>query len=423
MLALSFLPVLLWAIEAPLPLRFKNITYSASSLGDIAGLVGYAMFAIVLMLSARLKFFENFFLGINKSYTAHHILGGVAFCLLLFHPLLLAYNYLLVSFRSAAMFLLPSSYWAQNLGIFSLFLMILTLCITFYTNLKYQVWKFTHKFMGLAFILAFLHVFLIGSDVASNTVLKIYLLVLSVLAITTYFYRTLFADYLVRVFDYKVKNLQAFPDKIWEIEFEPAAGRRMKFSPGQFAFVRFFSSSLSKEAHPFSFSSSPDGSLKIAIKELGDYTSKISQLKAGDKAEFEGPFGAFSFKSFQNKNQVWIAGGVGITPFLSMLRELNEHPGDYKIDLYFSVKNREALAFKDEIEEIAQKNDNLKAVFWITDIDGLITADEIKKITKDIAEREILICGPNQMMSSLKSQFLEDGFKKSQIHTEEFMMY
>ena len=171
---LSLIPLVLWIFESPLSLRFSSPSISTRSLGDIAGLCGMAMFSLVMILSARLKIFESFFNGINESYTAHHFFGGLALCLLLFHPVFLVYGYLSISLRAAALFLLPGAMWAQNFGMIGLFLMIITLVITFYTKLKYQVWKFTHKFLGLAFIFAFLHTFLIGGDLTSNRSLKIY---------------------------------------------------------------------------------------------------------------------------------------------------------------------------------------------------------------------------------------------------------
>ncbi|MCX6721796.1 MAG: FAD-binding oxidoreductase, partial [Candidatus Staskawiczbacteria bacterium] len=307
--------------------------------------------------------------------------------------------------------------WAQNFGTIGLFVMIITLVITFYTKLKYQIWKFTHKFLGLAFIFAFLHTFMIGGDVATNMGLKIYLFVLGIGAIITYFYRTLFADYLVRSFDYTVSNVKALPDKIWEIEFKPK-NRTVDFIPGQFAFIKLYSKELSSEPHPFSFSSAPGEPLKIAIKELGDYTNKINSLKVGDLAKVEGPFGSFNFKNFDNKHQVWIAGGIGITPFLSMLRSLNNTDQDYKIDLYYSVKDSGCLAFKEEIEEIAKKFKNLNIIFWISKEKGFLTANSMNAENSDI-----LICGPGPMMSALKKQFLDKGIKKNKIHAEEFQLY
>lgn len=414
------LPIIFWAIQMPISLRFSSLTSSTYSLGGLFGLVGMAMFAMSLILSARLKIFEKFFNGMNEVYSAHHNLGAMAFCLLLFHPILLLYSYLVISFSSALTFLVPSANnMAQTYGTIGLFLMILPLFVTFYVKLKYHVWKFTHKFLGVAFVFGFMHTFLIGSDIAINLYLKYYLFVLSIVAIVAYIYRTILGKYLVHKYEYKVKFIVRQIDNIWEIEFEPV-GEKMQYKSGQFVFLKIQNPNLSSEAHPFSISSATGDNLKIAIKELGDYTKKIGLVEVGDKAEIEGPYGTFSFENF-GKNQVWIAGGVGITPFLSMLRVLNKIQTSFNIDLYYSVKDEDGLAFKEEIEKIS--NNNIKVNFWVSSKDGFINANSINKKTVNLKDRDILICGPAIMMTSLKKQFLEIGIRKDKIHTEDFKFY
>jgi len=184
---LSFLPLALWFLAGSLAFKFSNSSLVFRSLGDIFGLCGMAMFSLVMIISAKLKFFEKFFKSSGELYLAHHVFGGLTLCLLLFHPLFLACNYLSISFRAAALFLLPGSNWALNFGIIGLFIMIIALVFTFYTKLKHQTWLFTHKFLELAFVFAFLHTFLIGGDLLLNLPLKIYLLVLGILAIIIYF--------------------------------------------------------------------------------------------------------------------------------------------------------------------------------------------------------------------------------------------
>lgn len=414
------LPAIFWALQMPISPRFSNLTSATYSLGGIFGLVGMAMFAMTLILSARLKIFEKFFNGMNEVYSAHHNLGAMAFCLLLFHPILLLYSYLVISFSSAFEFLMPSANnIAQNYGTIGLFLMILPLLVTFYIKLKYHVWKIAHKFLGVAFVFGFMHTFLIGSDIAINPFLKYYLFILSVTAIIAHVYRTILGKYLVHKYEYKVKSIVRQHDNIWELKFKPT-GEKMNYKAGQFIFLKIQNPNLSKETHPFSISSATGDSLKIAIKELGDYTKKIGSVKVGDKAEMEGPYGTFSFENF-GKNQVWVAGGVGITPFLSMLRTLNKINADFNIDLYYSVKDEKKLAFKEEIEKISGKN--IKFHFWVSSKDGFIDADSINKKTLNLKDRDILICGPSIMMSSLNKQLLQIGIKKSNIHIEDFKFY
>ncbi len=420
---LTVLPVIMWAFDAPLSQRFSSLSAISTGVGQIFGLSGFALFSCAMILSARIKLFEKFFGNLNETYFSHHFIGGVAFSLLLIHPLLLAYNYLLVSYRAAAMFFLPSAgNLPQAYGTIGLALMIIFLFITFYTKIKYQVWKFTHKFMGLAFVFAFLHTLTIGFDVAQNPALKYYFFVLGSLGILAFLYRALFNAFLVKRYDYSFVEAKNHPDSIYELEFAPK-GREIKFSAGQYVFIKLYSDKVSRESQPFSISSSPGKTLKIAIKELGDYTEKIKYLKAGERAKIEGPYGSFIFRNYDNKKQIWIAGGVGITPFLSMLRDLKPEDSGYKIDLFYSVKDRGRLAFKEEIEYIKKSNNNLNVVFWPTDTLGFLTAEFIARNIDDAMEKDVLICGPGIMMKQLKEQFLKIGINKNAIHTEEFKLY
>ncbi len=388
----------------------------------MAGLSGISLFASAVIISARIKFFENFFYGINRAYIDHHNIGAVAFCLLLFHPLFFAYDYFLIFAKNAALFFLPTANWAFDFGETALFIMTVALIITFYIKLKYQVWKFSHKFLGVSFTFAVFHAFFIGSDITENAYLEIYFLILGALAIASFLYRAVFGRYLVKRTDYTVQNTYTLPDSTIELELIPKE-KGINFLPGQFIFIDLIDRNINREPHPFSISSASGSPLKIAIKELGDYTNKIRDVKRGSLAKIEGPFGAFSFKNHTNKKQIWIAGGIGITPFMSMMRSLAKDDLNYNIVLYYSAKTGQAFAFADEIKQAAQKYKDLRPVFWATDEKGFITAEKIIEELPDAADRDVLICGPRAMMFALKTQFLKAGFKKPQIHIEEFKLY
>ena len=100
------------------------------------------------------------------------------------------------------------------------------------------------------------------------------------------------------------------------------AGRPMAFLPGQFVFVDFHQDGISAETHPFSIASTPgQTTLEVVVRSLGDYTSRLMGLKPGAMARVEGPFGRFTYHRHRNRDQIWIAGGIGITPFMSMVQD------------------------------------------------------------------------------------------------------
>lgn len=144
-----------------------------TSLGQMAGLFGMALYSLNLILASRLKFLDGYFYGLNRVYNYHRAVGSIAFSLLLFHPLFLVFEYSGLSLRSAALFLLPfTGDPAVTYGIISLGLMIILLGLTFYAKIKYQRWKMSHKFMTLVFVFALLHVIFISSDISREMIIK-----------------------------------------------------------------------------------------------------------------------------------------------------------------------------------------------------------------------------------------------------------
>lgn len=418
---LALIPFFIWIFLMPLSLRFGNPSNALRSLGQIAGLTGIALFSANLILSARLKIFEDYFGGINRAYIVHHFIGGLAFCFLLFHPILLASRFLSSSFYAAVFFFIPSTANMPVLfGTIGLTIMIIALFITFYLKIPYQNWKLTHKLLGIAFIFAYLHVFFIPSDVSSSVVLRVYIMTLGLIAIIAYFYRAVLGKFLVKRHSYTIKAIEQMGDAV-NITLS-ANGNAIKYSPGQFIFISFIAEGINREVHPFSISSASPDKITITVKSLGDFTNTLKNLKAGAKAKIEGPYGRFTYSNFENKNQIWIAGGIGITPFLSMARSMAQKSGDYNILFYYSVKNEAEFLFKDELIKIGESCKNIKIIFWVADKSGFLTAEEITKNTSDIKAKDIFVCGPPMMMKSLRTQFVELGVENNRIHSEEFAL-
>ena len=420
-LLLSFFPAFLWWQAPSFAPRFGDFTGAMTSIGQLLGLIGAVMFALNLILSARFHFLEKYFGGLDGVYAKHNVLGQVAFIFLLFHPLFLLARYSAGSFAGAASFLSIGSYWPRNLGTLSLALMLVLIVLTLYLRPKYNIWKWTHKFLGFAFFMASMHVWLIPSDVSRYMPLRWYVLGISVIGLLAFAYRTLFGWLLVKKFKYTVLGVRALSDSITEITMRPVS-ERMIFTPGQFIFVSFSGKTIGGESHPFSITSGPDDqNISIIAKSLGDYTAKLSALLPGTPAKIEGPFGNFSYKNAKNKDQIWIAGGIGVTPFISMAKSLKIEDG-YNIDLYYCVKNESEAVYLDLLKNIsASLNGKFKVIPYYTDKEVRITADIIQKTTGRLTmNNDIFLCAPPAMIESLRKQFLFKKVKRKLIHSEEF---
>jgi predicted ferric reductase len=357
-------------------------------------------------------------------YKIHHKFGVFSFLFLLAHPLFLALKYLiLISAESAAMFLLPDSDWPKNLGIISLLLMIVLIVVTMFSAFRYQALRLFHQVLGFAMFIGALHALLIPSDISRSTPLKIYMLTLAGSAIAAYLYRTVFGKIFVKKFSYSVVAVNKIKDDVTEIVMQ-ALIKKMQYIPGQFIFISFEYGNISSEVHPFSITSAPhEDNLRITIKSLGDYTSAVSSLKVGAIAKIEGPFGKFSYLNSHSKDQVWVAGGIGVTPFLNMMRNIKHSPSNkYSIHMYYCTKTEQELVFLDEFVEASRSIEGFKLIPYCSEQKGFLTAKNIEELSGNVQEKDFFICGPPVMMNSLKEQLLKLGIQKYKLHLEEFKL-
>jgi predicted ferric reductase len=436
-ITISLFPVVRWFQINSSDLAFSSGYTFFSMVGRLAGLIGIVLYSINFILSTRLKFLEYLFGGLNRVYIAHHIIGGAALISLLLHPLMLAFRFVPGQMRAAAEFLLPDISapidWAINYGQVAFVGMVLLLLITFYVKLPYQLWLFTHKFLGLAFFFGGLHALYIPSDISIDSLLRRYILSVVFVGMIAFIYRTLLSRIFVRHEKYVVKRVENPSEKVINIVMQPTK-HLVTYKPGQFIFINFEQDGIGTETHPFSISSSPSRNfndpdsieLSVTVKALGDYTSTLMQLKPGTIANIEGAFGRFTNTRYREPKQIWIAGGIGVTPFLSMAKSLVDEASKrtmpLEIHMFYVVRSKSELLQQDILKKLASiENLNFHYYTYIGEVEKrLISADIINEAAGGLKNTDIFICGPPPMMVSLKHQFIDFRVKKRKIHTEEF---
>lgn len=416
-IALLIAGTTLWILSKPANFSFWDNPWKYS--GQLAGILGTILISLEYILATRAKIFDKIFGGLDRAYTAHHSLGIAGFLFIFFHPFFLALNSL--GFISGLrLHFIPSEILAYNLGILALYAYAALIFITLYIRLPYEAWRKTHIFMGVPLLISAYHILIIGSDVGNYLPLKIFILGLISIATLSYIYKRFLYEKFSSKYEYKIHNIKQIGD-IFEIFMRPAS-QAIQFTPGQFVFIRFNSKNASPELHPFSISSAPeDPDLRISIKKLGDFTASLTNLKIDDTATLYGPHGEFGLKSLESKKpEIWIAGGIGITPFLSMLRHYSFKNSDKNISFIYCAKSENEFPYRNEINSILEKTNGTKITFYNSEMNGRINGDKVKDIAGDLRGKKIFMCGPKAMMDSLALTFAEQKIHPRNIIFEDF---
>ncbi len=413
---------------------------AAGALG--AGIAGFAGFAANIVLGGRLPAVDRFFGGLEAMYRAHRLNGRLAYLLVLVHVVLVLGSRAIDSVPAALRLLSPSAGAPVLLGVLAFIAMTASIVATLYARLTHETFVYVQRTFGLVFALAGVHAFTTAGAKAGSRALTVYLGFLSAAAVGAFVYRSLFGNILVRRYDYVVSRVRFLDDTVIEIAMSPV-DRWLNARPGQFVFVTFYSDSFNAQFHPVSVGSegesavivlrpgdardqfhpfsltSPGGSreLTLAVKAVGDFTSALRRLEPGAAARVEGPYGTFSHLDIPNRRQVWIAGGIGITPFLSMARSLE---GDaFDVDLYWGVNTRPQAYFAEEIEEVAAALATFRFHLVVEESEGFITPEMVAD-RSGFEAADILIVGPPSMERALREQFRNAGVADSRIHSERF---
>lgn len=228
---------------------------------------------------------------------------------------------------------------------------------------------------------------------------------------------------------YAVSDVKPQQGNSWSLTVEPVSHPGLYFKPGQFAWICTRQSPFALAEHPFSFSSSVDDcpQLEFTIKQLGDYSSTIKDLKPGESVYVDGPYGVFSIDQYDAPGYGFIAGGIGIAPIISMLRTMADRNDQRPLQLIFANCSVESTIYRQQLEEIAQKL-NLKVIHVLIDppadwqgetgmIDHALLSRHVSQQQKDW---HYFICGPVPMMKSVEQSLLKQGVAYNHLHSEIF---
>src|SRR3989338_572941 len=206
------------------------------------------------------------------------------------------------------------------------------------------------------------------------------------------------------------------------------------FIPGQYCLVSIIGNKEPEsEAKPFTFATSPTEKrfIELAIKKMGKFTAALHSLVVGDKLKIEGPQGtSLNFDETLKDDIVFLAGGSGITPFISAIRYAIAKKLPNRITLLFSNRTADDIIYKKEFDEISRNNRNIKIINTITQDapkqwpgeKGRIDRKMIERYVKNPKEKLWYVCGPTPMVSSMKEMLLGMGVPENRLKIEDWQL-
>jgi predicted ferric reductase len=390
--------------------------------------VGFTILTLQFVVSARLRWIEAPF-GLDVLFLLHRTMAFVAVGLLCLHPLLLAWEegWVLLTRWQA-----PWPIWAGRLA---LLLLIAHLAMAIFRRalqLSYETWRRSHNAAALLLLgLAFLHSLALGDDFESVAARAVWAVLLSV-AWSAWFYSRFARPHLLRRTSYRVALVAREAPRVWTVTLEPPVGGwPLYHAPGQFLFLRPQSGAVPDEEHPFSIASSPsvDGLINMTIKESGDFTATVGGFKPGDLATVHGPFGRFSHV-FHPKaaDLVFVAGGVGITPLISMLRYMRDQRDARRVLLVYANRTATDILFQNELESIQSGGyPSLKTIHVLSQPPaewdgptGRLDTEFLRHLCDGLSEKTFFICCPPTMASGLIRGLKRAGVGPERIHADYF---
>jgi predicted ferric reductase len=413
----------LWAVARP-----GGVTTS-SYVGQLAGAEAVLLFSIGLVLISTLPWVEAWFDGIDRAAIWHRRVAITALLLLVPHVLLsssrgggggsLAVVSTVGIVALVVWAILPR--WRSVIprplhGLITAAHGAPGVTLVRKALGGYDRWRSVHRTTGLFVAAAFIHGLLDESAFGGAGALRWTYVAIGGIGVGFYLYRELLSGFLGSLHDYQVVAVRSVGAGLTEITMKPL-GRPVSWVPGQFAMVHLEAKD-GWHRHPFTISSAPrDGVVQVTVKALGDYTSQLQQLvEPGMPAVIGGPHGRFRHTRGTSR-QVWIAGGVGVAPFLSWLRGLDDDRPQH-VDFFYS--NDGPAPFSEEIEQIAERFPSLSVHFVDTGVQGRVTAASILGVAGETRGLSVFMCGPKAMLSSLQHDLRRAGVPAGRIHREYF---
>lgn len=426
----------LWFLSDTLIYSPFDIEAFTESLTYYTGIIAMATMSITMVLSTRPKWLTTAIGGLDKGYRVHKWLGVSALLFSLVHwlwseiPTWLGWivdneedeesEQALFDFEGFEGFIEAASELAKEFALTFYPLIIVLIAIALIKKIPYHWFAKSHRFLAVLYLgFVFHSVALMNSDYWLAPVG----IIISILMIAGVVSAFMVLFNLVGKHRKATGSISAInkyeQSKMLEIIIK--VGDKWKgHTAGQFAFLGL---DKKEKPHPFTISSAwneNEKAVSFTIKALGDYTNTLTdKLKIGDQVSVEGPYGCFDFEG-GNKRQIWIGGGVGVTPFLARMEQLSQAINKQSIDFFYAAKDLDE-SMKDRMTRMANAADITLHLFTEPD-KGRITGEKIRSAIEDWQSASVWFCGPSGLGNAVRKDFIKNGFSSKDFHQELFEM-
>jgi predicted ferric reductase len=386
------------------------------------GFAGFAILALQLVLPTRARAFTEPF-GVDVLLRFHREVGMVAAVLVVAHVVVL-----MVDDPGRLALLNPfDAPWRAVAGVsavVALVALIASSTLRRRLRLRYERWRALHLVLGaLVVVLSLAHVLGVGRYLALETFRG------TALALTVAAAFGLFALRIARPFaaagrPYVLEGVHPERGDATTLQLRADGHDGLPFEPGQFAWLKLADAPYALTEHPFSLSSSAEHPERPAftIKSLGDFTSEVRRLRRGARVLLDGPHGSFR-PPLPDAGYVLVAGGIGITPAMSLVRTLADRGDQRPVTLVYASRDWDDATFRDELEGLPVEVVHVLSRpqnGWPGER-GRVDASLLERVLPpDAAERNVLVCGPPAMAEAAREALIDVGVPPKHVHVERF---
>ena len=393
------------------------------SVSRISALLGSYLALVGLVLVARMPWIERS-VGHDRLVIWHRKLGPYSMYLVSFHVLLVILGYAGNDRVPMAIELWRMIFgYPWMLPAFVGFLFFAAAGITSYKkvrkNMSYETWWTIHLYTYLAIALAFMHQVLTGPMFIGHPLNKLYWELLYIYsALVLVMYRFVIPNVRSLRHSVKVEQIVHEGPGVYSIIMKGRSLDKLDAHGGQFFGWRFLTKGQWWISHPYSLSAAPtDKYLRVTVKDLGDQSGVIKDIKPGTRVFFEGPYGTFVASRASKGHVVLVGGGVGITPLRALLEEFYVSK---EIDVIFRASKAEDLVLRHELDELAKMRGARVHYLVGSRNEHPMSAKYISALIPAFGDADVYVCGPTPLVEAVKEAAKTVGIPKNRFHDEAF---